>query len=745
MSLPSRFHRLRRRNVKGSRLLSNVVRKIPEAKPQPKPVPAEKKEAAKSLVMLREDISLMQGPRAYDGSPTWTLYDPAMHRYYRIGWLEFECLHRWDMGSPEEIVNAIRTETPIDAELSDIENFKEFLTRSQLVKPVGKEFTSFFTRIRHSAKPGFWAWLLHNYLFLRVPLIKPDRYLKKALPVMNAFFHRRFILSLLMGIVVALYLVSLQWSEFVHSFIYSFTAEGLLLTAGMMSLSKVVHEMGHAFAASHYGCRVPTMGVALMMGMPVLWTDVTDAWRLPRRKDRLTIDSAGMLAELTLATLATILWTLLPDGSFRSGVYLLASSAWIITLAVNLNPFMRFDGYYILSDTFDIPNLQERSFALAQWWLRESLFGFGITPPEILPRKRQLFMTIYAYSIWVYRLILFTGIAWAVYYFFFKALGLALFAVEIGWFIVKPIVKEIMIWRELIAEKGFPNKPRPAWLVPLAFLFILFFPWQAHLMIPGLFRAEADFTFYSIESAQVKEVFVKEGDFVKPDQLLVKLESPDLDYKIKSAQLRLEDLTQRLTSQSVDLKLARRNPVDFEDLQSTRAELQGLQETKAKLTVKSTFPGQVRDLSDWLIPGEWLAKDEPLGIVQNQVGSVTAYAEEADLEKLKVGGTGRFYPEGGDVPPLAVEIITVDRTSTRELNMEELASSYGGEIAVRPDQEKQLIPEQGIYRVMLRTVNTEKAYDSTLRGRLSLSTESESVAGWLIRLIVVTLVRESGW
>ena len=706
-------------------------------------------EKPKPWAILREDLALLKGPRAYDGSPTWTLYDPAVHRYYRIGWLEFECLHHWGIGNFEDIAAAIQQETPIDIDKADVKQFSEFLTNNQLTKPLGNESSRRFAYLRHSAKPGFWTWLLHNYLFMRIPLVKPDRYLQKALPLIDLFFRRSFVVLLVLGACLALALVAQRWSEFSHSFLYSFTPEGLLATVGMMSLSKVIHEIGHASAASHFGCRVPVMGMALLLGMPVLWTDVTDAWRLPRRHERLVIDAAGMIAELTLAVIATCLWTTLPDGPLRSGIYLLASTAWIITLGINLNPFMRFDGYYLLSDALDIPNMQDRAFALARWKLRESLFGFGRDIPEHWPKRREQFLVIYAYSVWIYRLILFTGIAWLVYYFFFKALGLALFAVEIGWFIVLPIVKEIAVWRQLIAARNTPLRFRPAWLIPLALLALLFIPWQSHLIAPGLFKAEADYTFYCVEAAQVQEILVKEGDMVIAKQVLVKLASPDLDYKIRAAQLKWEELTQRLASQSLESKLARKNPVDYEELQSTRAELVGLKETKDKLTVRATFPGRVRDLADVLRPGEWLAKDEPLGIVKSPSATVTAYVEEADLAKLQVGGKGRFYPEGGDLSPFPVTIMVIDSTGARELKLEELASSYGGEIAVRPGKEKEkeqgLVPEQGIYRVLLQTEAPELTHTSTVRGRLSLSTEPESIASWLLRITVVALVKESGW
>ena len=694
---------------------------------------------------MREDLTLIHGPRAYDGSPTWTLYDPAVHRYYRIGWLEFECLHRWSLGNSHEIATAIRKETPIDVEETDVEQFSEFLATNQLGRLRGRETSQKMAHIRHGSKPGFWTWLLHNYLFMRVPLVKPDRLLKKLLPMMAVFFHRRFIVALIFGAGVAVALVAQRWSEFSHSFVYSLTPEGILATVGMMSLSKFVHECGHAFAASHFGCRVPSMGVALLLGMPVLWTDVTDAWRLPRRSSRLVIDAAGMVAELTLAVIATFLWTVLPDGALRSGSYLLASSAWIITLVINLNPFMRFDGYYLLSDAFDIPNMQDRSFALARWWLREKLFGFDIEPPEIWPQNRKRLLIAFAYSIWIYRLILFTGIAWAVYYFFFKALGLALFAVEIGWFIVRPIAKELAVWRKLVVERSEPLRPRRSWLVPIGLVALLFVPWQSHLIVPGLLHAEAEYTFYCIEAAQVHKVLVREGDHVNADQILVRLVSPDLNYKILAAKLKLDELTQRLGSQSLELKLARNNPKDYEELQSTQAELSGLRAAKDKLTIKATFPGQIRDLSDVLRPGEWLAQDEPLGTVTNPNALVVTYVEEADLAKLQIGGEGTFYPEGGDLSPFPLKIIAIDNTGARELKVEELASIYGGAIAVRPDDKNQLIPEQGIYRVLMQTEAVESTGTITVRGRLSLSAAAESIAGKLTRLATVTLVKESGW
>jgi putative peptide zinc metalloprotease protein len=694
---------------------------------------------------LRDDLAIFAGPKGHDGLPTWTLHDPSAHRYFRLGWLEFECLQRWSIGNAEHIAGAILDETPLEADTSDVEQFCQFLTNQQLVKASSAEASRKFAQQRQASKTGFWVWLLHNYLFMRIPLLRIDSALKSIVPWLDWFFQKQFIGVLLLFACVASYLVAQQWSHFTHSFLYVLTPEGVLATACMLSLSKVVHEFGHAFAASHFGCRVPTMGVALLLGMPVLWTDVTDAWRLSDRKQRLTIDAAGMIAELTLAVFATILWTILPDGAFRSGIYLLASTAWVLTLAINLNPFMRFDGYYLLTDGLDIANLQDRSFSLARWRLRESLFGFGHPAPENWSTGRYRLLLAYAYGTWIYRLILFTGIAWAVYYFFFKVLGLALFAVEIGWFVIRPMFKEMSAWREQIAAHDKPIRPRLAWLVPIAALALLVVPWQSHLIVPGLLHAQAQSKLYSPQPAQVKKLWVHEGDTVKAGQVLLELTSPDLDFKIATAQREWEELSEQLATQSLELSLARRNPIDTETMQSALAELEGLRADYKKLTVRSAFSGRVRDLSDVLRPGEWLAKDEMLGDVETPVSTVVAYAEEADVGRLETDGAGRFYPEGGDFLPFSVRIISIDKTGTRQLNLEELASTHGGAIAVRPDAERRLVPEQGIYRVLLQVENSDMNLPMTVRGRLSLETSPESIAGHLLRSAAAVVIRESGW
>jgi len=158
--------------------------------------------------------------------------------------------------------------------------------------------------------------------------------------------------------------------------------KGVFLYALTLFFVKMLHELGHAYTARHYGLRVPTMGLAFLIFWPMFYTDNSDAWKLRKRTSRMAIAGAGTLVELGLAVPATFLWSFLPDGPLRSACFLIAATTWISSLLINLNPFLRFDGYYLLSDFLNVPNLQARAFALGKWHLRRFLAGIESPCPD---------------------------------------------------------------------------------------------------------------------------------------------------------------------------------------------------------------------------------------------------------------------------------------------------------------------------------------------------------------------------
>jgi putative peptide zinc metalloprotease protein len=704
--------------------------------------------ASQAWPELRQDLMLLEGPTAAGGAPTWTLHDAASGRFFRLGWLEFEILSRWPLGGIPAITDAIRQQTSLHPAEQSVEAFVRFLYEQQLVVRSQPEDTDWLVSLSRSRRrTGLATWLLHNYLFFRIPLIHPQRWLSRALPWVRWAFTPTFLYLLVLGAGLGLYLISRQWEFFIHSFMYMFTLEGALLTGAALAVAKIVHELGHAFATVRFGCRVPAMGIAFIVLWPLLWTDTTDAWRLKDKSARLTVGAAGILAELTLAVVAALLWQVLPEGALRTSAYLLCTTTWVMTLGINLNPFMRFDGYFLLSDWLKIENLQGRSFHLARWWLRRILLGMNTVPPELWPIRTRRFLLIYALATWMYRLVLFLGIALLVYHFFFKALGIFLMIVEIGWFIVRPIAQELVAWHGFKDKLQWNRRNIATLAVVITGLVLLSVPWQNRVSAPGILLAGQETTLYARQAGRLEEL-QPNGSVVRSGQTVFRLSAPDLDDKIRLAESKVRGMEQKVTMQAVEQALSRKNPVDWQELQTFRAELAGLRQQREKLVLTAPFTGLLTDLPDDLRPGAWISRDEALAtLIDPHSHRVVAYVQEEDLLRLQTGGTARFYPDNAQHAPLDLWVSEIGRTATQNLNYPEMASIHGGNLAVREDSDKKLVPEQAVYRVVLIPAEPKPTpYTHRLEiGSVTIAADRASPLSRLWRAVVAVVIRESGW
>jgi putative peptide zinc metalloprotease protein len=480
----------------------------------------------------------------------------------------------------------------------------------------------------------------------------------------------------------------------------------------------------------------------LLVLWPVLWTDTTDAWRLTERRQRLAIDAAGMLAEITLAIVASLAWSVLPDGALRTGAFLLSSSTWLLTLAVNLNPLMRFDGYFIFSDYFDVPNLQERGFAMGRWWLRETLFGLGDPPPEHFPRAKQRVLIAWSIASMVYRFSLFLGIALVVYHMAFKALGLFLMCVEIGWFLVRPIVGEIVVWLRRLRE-GRPNRRAAVTFGMLTIvLLLLIVPWRHEVSAPALLRAARQTTLYVAEPGRVTEL-PRNGTRVSAGDSMFVLASPTVEYHKAVAVATLAGVEARMKGQSFDPEEASMIGVGQQELEGALASLDDVASQEALLTVRAPFAGMITDVPLTLREGEWLPRREALGVLIDPSSQVVeAYIGESDLGRVHPGASGRFYPENGDAP-VELTVASVGTASVRALDVQDLASVNGGGVAVRKDRDGKLVPESAIYRATLVPAGSSAPIAKRLRGTVTIDADRSGFLGRIYRRAAALVIRES--
>lgn len=701
--------------------------------------------AASHLPPLRQELTLRPAPAAPDGAPTWTLHDPAVNRFYQLGWTAFEILSRWPLGEVDAVVAAVHAQTTLRIERDDVLALLQFLAGHHLLQAASAQDSERLREVARRNKPSPGQWLLKNYLFLRVPLVRPMPFLRWLSPWVG-FVYRPGFWWLVGAVALAgLYLVSRQWESFVHTF-HAYTSwQGLLGLALALSFAKVLHELGHALTAYRHGCKVPTMGAALLVMWPVLYTDTSEAWKLPSRRQRLQIAMAGVLAELALAAFATLLWNFLPDGPLRAGVFMLATSTWLVTLAINASPFTRFDGYYVLGDWWNVPNLHERAFALGRWWLRERLFGFGDPAPELFPPRLQRKLIVFALAAWVYRFVLFLSIALLVFHFFFRALGIVLMAVELGWFLGLPIWRELAVWWRRRGELRWNRRTVRSALLALALAAWLFMPWQGVVRAPAVLeRAQAQVV-YAPRAAEVAQLGVREGDVVRAGQLLVALRSPELDYQLKAAEEQAARSKWQLDQQPFNDELRALGPALRKRWETAQQAVDGYRAERRRLALAAPFAGRVVDVNPELHQGGWLRGGEPvLGVIGATGVKGEAYVGESDLARLRAGQRVRFAPRLPEAAALGCVVGGVDRLNLAALDEPYVASVYGGGIPSLLRRDGTLAPLESTFRVRFGQCAAApgQAPASELPGQARIYGESRSLAGRFVRWLAALLRRE---
>ena len=695
---------------------------------------------------LRQDLEIFRGNSREDGSPAWLLYDAVRNKYFTVGLTAFRLIKNWrggeDIQNFEKKINSQGIETTGD----EIKSFIGFLQQNNLIIQPQGQGVPYLMQQKNSLKKSWIMNLIHSYLFFKIPLFTPDEWLGRTLHKVKFLGSKKIRNIIYILGFIGLFFVIQQFENFTKTFLYFFSFKGLMIYFVTLVFVKCLHELGHAYIAKYHGCRVSAIGIAFLVFFPFLYTDTTDAWRLRNHKDRLLINFAGILTELHLALIATFVWGILPEGGLKSAAFFIATTSWISSIAINVSPFMRFDGYYVFSDWLKAENLQPRSFALAKWKIRETLFGFNHKPPEEISPSRRWTFIIYAWSTWVYRFFLFIGIALLVYYFAFKVLGIILFAIEIYWFIMLPIIKEMKQWWMMRSEMKLNKQTFRTISILIITLMVLFLPWKSSMKIPAVYISEKYSKIYSPYPAKIKSVFITKDQEVETGQNLIELYSPGLDKEINSIRRKI-----LLTKTKINRMSGTSGNMDEyltynQRLIALQSELSGLTKTKEKLVIKAPNKGKVKDLVS-LSNEMWVSNlDQLLGIVHYGTGNVKAFIREEQIDRFQENTPAVFIPNDGDHKKIHLISNKLDLSSVNNLPYIALASIHSGPIAIRnfTSGEYQYRPETAHYVADFKLVN-KSSIKFELPGYVHVEGNRYSPFVRFFRNVFSVLIRESGF
>ncbi|MES2595475.1 MAG: efflux RND transporter periplasmic adaptor subunit [Verrucomicrobiota bacterium] len=591
-------------------------------------------------------------------------------------------------------------------------------------------------KLESARRPVITPWsLFMKMLFLKVPLFDPDALLRRVERRIGWLWSwAGFALSMIIFLAGSAVFV-LNWPRIAPSLNNFLTLPNLALVWLLTILVKVVHEFGHGLTCKHYGGEVHEMGFMAMVFSPFLYADVTDSYLFPNKRHRMLVAAAGIYIELVIAAIATLLWAVSQPGTTQQLLFnlMLITSVW--TILFNANPLMKFDGYYILMDLLDVPNLRSKAQMCVSEMFRRFLFGRDGGAPAntaLLPRRRRGWFVFYSIAAQLYLLQITLGIA-LIFHHLLQPYGLAWLGdwLGIGALVSMLIAPVAAFFKKQITQgsaRTLKSRRRP-WLVLIALLtgtaLLLLIPWPVRIERPAVLQP-VDAAFVRAEVAgRIQHIHVKTGQQVKKGDVLATLSSTEVTSRVRAAEIQVE----RAKRES-DLAIGSGEPAAYKQAQAQQAQAETvLQETRrleARLTLRAPRDGIVltpdldRLATGSLRPGDALCEIAELDPIQ-------IYIPLGEHHARHIRAGQRVELRVPALPARTIEGSIIEDSKTppaRELPPN-LVATLGGDLAAQPDAQGRLTPVETTFGVLVSLPNPDRFLRPGMTGTARLHGDTQ--------------------
>lgn len=549
-----------------------------------------------------------------------------------------------------------------------------------------------------------WMGRVGNPVAIRIPLFDPDPLLRVLVRLLRPLLGWRGVALWLAAVVPALLLVPAHWAELTAVGAERLlSADSLVAMALLFPLVKAVHEFSHGIVCRLRGGEVHEMGLMLLVFYPVPYVDASSASAFAGKWQRALVGAAGMLGELFLAALAFYLWLVLEPGLARALAYDVLILASVTTLFFNANPLLRYDGYFILSDAIEIPNLGTRA---NRWWqyLAER-WVFGVRAAERPPAsagERRWFVG-YAPLAYVYRLFISLTIAWLVAQQFFIA-GVLIAVWALAMSVVWPMAKGL--WALATAAR-FAGRGRRigaalggGTALVGALLFVL--PAPHHTVAEGVLWLPERAILRAGSDGFVHRVLLPAGAHVDAGQPVLQAVQPALAARIQAQQARVEELQARFDA-AWTVSQAQVQQLE-QDLAREQAALARLQDEAARLTLTSAAAGTLLLDRAEDLPGRWVRQGEVLGYLHTgEPPLVRVVLPQADVDTVRLSTRAVQVRPAHDLDSVwAAELVRSTPAAVRELPSPVLGTQGGGVVVTDPRDDKGLATLESMFEFELR-------------------------------------------
>jgi putative peptide zinc metalloprotease protein len=737
--------------------------------PQGPPSTSDVERRKKVRIRIRPDLAI--APQKYEGRTYYVVKDPVSLRYYRFKEQEHFLINLMD---GEHTLDDAQKEyekrfRPERLTLEDLEGFAQQLLTAGLAQNESPQAGKQLFDRRKKRRRSEWMQALTNILYIKIPVYDPDRLLSKMLPWMRWVFTTWFLLLSVGVMLAAVLLVATHFEAFrekLPSYHEFFSFKQVVYLWAALGIVKVIHEFGHGLSCKAFGGEVHEMGALFLVFSPCLYCNVSDAWTLPSKWKRIIISAAGIYVELIIAAIATFVWWNTPSHPFINNLSLsLMVVCSVSTVVFNANPLMRYDGYYVLADWLEIPNLRDRSNRFLQRIVMEHCLGIEVQPEQYMALWRRVLFLIYAIVSYIYRWV----VTFSILYFmsmFLKPYKLGVISGMLacaaagslaGW----PLYR---LGKNIHKRGRLPDmKPVRVTLSSMALaagiLFIFLVPLpvsrvrqQALVQVQPLAIQKAVVPTNCI----LEHLRVRDGQSVEQDQLLAEFRSLEWENQLEEARAQRDINEKQYRALSSLLLQANLEPDKREQMRVKVAEAQGefrkyadlaitLENQMKELELKAPVAGVVMSCPHIDDVGKLYEK----GTVFCSVGDptrlfVTMPVEPADYNLLK-RDLAKAQSKGQEALPVTVrvqgradltwsgKISQLPESEAKEIPVQ-LTNKAGGQIAVKPTSKPDhYLPQSQQYLIGIDIVNPDRSICPGTMAQVKVHCQWRTSAWWAWR------------
>ncbi len=634
----------------------------------------------------RSDLEIT---RQVSRSGAWyVVHDPVTFRHHRLSVKDYQIFAALQPGRTlDECFQSLIRQNVVDE--SENEQFYAWVVQLNRLGLVTLPIDT--GRVLHSrsvekTSAGRRAKLA-GIMFYRMPLWSPDAFLRRTLRFVAPLFTRVALVIWLIAMYVSCLYVWKHGSELADPFRYASATQSALLMAGLLVVLKGVHEFGHAYACRYFGGRVPEMGMFFIVFTPCAYVDASASWSFTDRRRRIIVALAGMYFESIAAIGALILWSLSGPGLVKAAAHQALMLATIVTIGFNVNPLMKFDGYYILADLLGMPEL--RNDGIWEWKRYVKRFLYGLQFPSVAQSaKESLGLALFGCSLSAYKVTVIVSISAMIAGLPVIGLPLGLiFFVSFFWQLLGRFVRYSMTSDELAACRFRGIAVAAAGIFGgIGVLFHL--PAPGMTTAHGVVRHEFRETLHAQVDGFLESVAAEHGQAVVAGQEICRLSSDALDAE-----------AQRLTEALVDAELEARTlmseaPAQYQlaiqSLDQVRSRYRQVDRNLAAMTALAPTQGQIFASPVLKVPGSWVRQGEVLAVIGHGRRVVDAVISEEDaIAGLpEPGDRVHVWPEGSEQHSVRGVLLDISPAARKTVSEASLKSIAGGPVEVHSESEE---------------------------------------------------------